>query len=466
MRSSYFGHTEIVELLLEANAQVDITNPSRLPSILQRVLQISLVQTNIEDNSSRESTGLFALSLASCKGNTAIVDLLLKKGASVDLQDSEGVTSLMQASYCGHIETTSSLLQNLQDKKGWPALMFAVTQNQESIAVLLARKQALINHQDAFGTSSLMLSCLFGHESMTKFLLRHDADTNLQNSEGVTALMIASSIGNKGIAELLINAGAELNTVLNTGLTALTVALSKGHTAVSELLIEFGAEEKGNAALSHLKIPTSATVLHEVYDDDKPSWQKANSLLYLIAHEWQNIGILLNLEDDVLKTIKHDNRDEAKDCLREMLKTWSNQVSTHPSWKHLKTVLEHMKQTTIANQIQIRHPSVQQPHPTKREKLPDKPTLKESFKLLYWIAHDYHNIGIQLGLQEDELKILSHYNLDPIHCLREMLSVWVRKHPPPQWDQLIKALRSTNHHIVAEKLLSIRIKTKIWLIYA
>ncbi len=166
MLSSYFGNTKIVELLLEANAQVDITNPSRNASFcspLQRVLQIGLVQENANDRSSRESTGSFALFLASSRGNTDIVDLLLKEGAGVDLQDSEGVTSLMRASYYGHIiKTTRSLLQydadvDLQDKQGWSALMFAVTQNHESIAVLLARKRALINMQNASGTSSQLL---------------------------------------------------------------------------------------------------------------------------------------------------------------------------------------------------------------------------------------------------------------------------------------------------------------------
>ena len=472
MISSFYGHTKIAALLVDAGALIDITNSANnntLYSPPQRV-RINLVQEKCAGEiNCHDTTGSFALILSSNKGNTGIVDLLLKRGATVNLQDSVGVTSLMNCCYHGHIETTRSILKynadvNLQDKTGWSALMFAVAQKHESIVVLLARERALIDMQDVYGTSSLMLSCLFGCEGMVKILLRHDADVNHQNIEGITALMIASYIGNDKIVEILIVSGANLNMQSNTGLTALGIATDRGNTGVSQLLKKHGAKGKESfesGAVLSTQDPCSiqSTSTKHVSDDKKtPSLQDLKRLLTPIAYEWHNIGVLLNIAEGILKNIQQKNKDRPEDCLLDMIIIWIKQ-SPPPSWIKLKEVLECIKRKDIANQIALLHPSNPQLHPMEHDSLPGKPTLTDSFKLLCCIPHEYHKIGVQLGLQENELKSIEYDNPNrAIDCLREVLSMWINNHPSPQWDQLIKALRYTNNHKVAEMLLSLRIK--------
>ena len=78
------GHTEVVKLLLDREAKIDL----------------------------RGGDGSTALLRASQKGYTDIVKLLLVKGANQDIQASNGATALILASYAGQIEVVRLLLKN------------------------------------------------------------------------------------------------------------------------------------------------------------------------------------------------------------------------------------------------------------------------------------------------------------------------------------------------------------------
>ena len=52
-----------------------------------------------------------ALITASNTGHDRIVDMLLRRGAAVDLQNSIGRSALMIASFCGHERIVDMLLQ-------------------------------------------------------------------------------------------------------------------------------------------------------------------------------------------------------------------------------------------------------------------------------------------------------------------------------------------------------------------
>ena len=54
-----------------------------------------------------------------------------------------------------------------------------------------------------------------------------------------------------------------------------------------------------------------------------------------LASEWQNIGTFLEIPPGKLKTIKSDNPNKVKDCLREMLTEWLDTTDPHPTWENL-----------------------------------------------------------------------------------------------------------------------------------
>ena len=87
------------------------------------------------------------LNTAACYGQLAMVRELLKRGASVDLQNSVGITALMLAAIHGHLSILLVLLQHsadpdLQDSAGYSALMLAAYGGHEACVQALLRAAA------------------------------------------------------------------------------------------------------------------------------------------------------------------------------------------------------------------------------------------------------------------------------------------------------------------------------------
>ena len=82
------------------------------------------------------------LMAAANRGHEAMVRMLLQRGASVNLQDSLGLTALMHAAIDGHTTIVQALLDartdaSLQAESGGTALMFAEHQKHTAAAQLL-----------------------------------------------------------------------------------------------------------------------------------------------------------------------------------------------------------------------------------------------------------------------------------------------------------------------------------------
>ena len=77
------------------------------------------------------------------------------------------------------------------------------------------------------------------------------------------------------------------------------------------------------------------------------------------------------------------------------------------------------------------------------------PTVQKSIKLkdvyedVVSISHKWYDLGLQLELEEGTLKTIKSDNPENSqHCLREMLSTWLKFDPRPTWHTLCAALRS------------------------
>jgi hypothetical protein len=107
------------------------------------------------------------LHVAAADDHLAIVKELVKRGASVDLQSSLGLTALVEAACRGHL----------------------------SIVLVLLQQSANPNLQDIDGITALMAAADQGHEACVKALLRAKANTELLNKAGDTALRCAENQG-------------------------------------------------------------------------------------------------------------------------------------------------------------------------------------------------------------------------------------------------------------------------------
>ena len=83
MYAAYVGHVNIVNLLLDNSVNV---------------------------NSRTKKNGATPLMLASSCGNEPVVYFLLQNGAKIDAQDNRGWTSLLYATFHGHLEVVKTLL--------------------------------------------------------------------------------------------------------------------------------------------------------------------------------------------------------------------------------------------------------------------------------------------------------------------------------------------------------------------
>ena len=101
---------------------------------------------------------------AAQNGHAQIVELLLKRGAHINLHTSRGSTALSTAACCGNERMVEMLLQhgaelNPQDSAAWSALAAAAKGGNERVVDLLLRRGAETDLQISPPTSTAPPSC-------------------------------------------------------------------------------------------------------------------------------------------------------------------------------------------------------------------------------------------------------------------------------------------------------------------
>ncbi|CAI8045066.1 Kinase D-interacting substrate of 220 kDa [Geodia barretti] len=202
MTASQNGHVEVVDKLLQHGATVDL----------------------------KEKNGWSSLMAASQEGHVEVVDKLLQHGATVDLQDKGDNTALTHACRGNDFTTVSILLSagahpNVCNKAGQTPLLLAVRKNNMAIVRELVNARVDVDHMYQNGLSSLMLCCVEGNSEMANLLLEAQADTDLQQSStGYTALMFACKGGHLDTVIGHMEHGANSAIKNQEGMTASDVA--------------------------------------------------------------------------------------------------------------------------------------------------------------------------------------------------------------------------------------------------
>jgi len=144
----------------------------------------------------------------------AVLDYLIKKGATIDVVNTDGDTPLLFAAQRGSIP----MLKRLIDKGGDinrvnndrnTAIYYAVRTNKEELFSFLIASGADVN----LGLSPLHTAVLNENLGMVKGLVNKETNVDVLNERGNTPLAIALRQGSSDIATFLIDSGADKSKV-------------------------------------------------------------------------------------------------------------------------------------------------------------------------------------------------------------------------------------------------------------
>ncbi|KNG82173.1 proteasome regulatory particle subunit (Nas6) [Aspergillus nomiae NRRL 13137] len=201
------GKTQVAESLLNANPKLanvkddDDRLPihwavayNRLP-IVELLVATKNFDPDVEDGSGWTPL-MIAASLKNAEGDP-IVDLLLKKGADVNVTSNSGQNALHFATSKASLSTVRTLIANkcsarVKDKRGQLALhRAAAIGSSPIIKVLLQDGKSPINAADVDGLTALHHAISEGHGEAAITLLKAGAETDKKDVNGTLAIDMA-----------------------------------------------------------------------------------------------------------------------------------------------------------------------------------------------------------------------------------------------------------------------------------
>ncbi|XP_074093654.1 zinc-RING finger and ankyrin repeat domain-containing protein rolling pebbles isoform X1 [Cotesia typhae] len=237
------GSVEMVSLLLEFGADVELTN----------------------------SQGCTALSLAASRGHCDVVRRLAAAGASLGHADMAGQCPLVHAARQGRLSVVGYLLacdwvvhqdpedtssDTSREEAAQQAVVAAASQGHEAIVeYLLDMAEVTVDRPDTLiGETALTIAAAHGSTATVSALLARGASPLATNAKGLSPLMLAAREGHWGTAERLLQSSVSTSTETNLdeaaalleqrdsmGRTPLMMAACEGHTNLIDMFLEKGS---------------------------------------------------------------------------------------------------------------------------------------------------------------------------------------------------------------------------------
>ena len=204
---------------------------------------ISCVLDNCMDIDKKDSQGDSYLHHVVARNNSAFVELLLNRGADVNVINNNGLTPL----YCVQTYAVAKLLlehnANMEVKKhnGATPLFYLAEKGLYEVVELLVQQGANTKNISNTGNTILHNAVLGGKKVLVQLLCQKGNHSSAPNKIGRTPLHFASRKGFLGITQTLLSWGANIEAFDYNGATPLHTAASYDNLSVVKYLIAMGA---------------------------------------------------------------------------------------------------------------------------------------------------------------------------------------------------------------------------------
>uniref|UniRef100_A0A7N5P3D6 Caskin-1 n=1 Tax=Ailuropoda melanoleuca TaxID=9646 RepID=A0A7N5P3D6_AILME len=236
------------------------------PTPLELLGSTKKINVNFQD-----PDGFSALHHAALNGNTELITLLLEAQAAVDIKDNKGMRPLHYAAWQGRKEPMKLVLKagsavNIPSDEGHIPLHLAAQHGHYDVSEMLLQHQSNPCMVDNSGKTPLDLACEFGRVGVVQLLLSSNMCAALleprpgdaTDPNGTSPLHLAAKNGHIDIIRLLLQAGIDINRQTKAG-TALHEAALCGKTEVVRLLLDNGI----NAHVRNTYSQTALDIVHQ-----------------------------------------------------------------------------------------------------------------------------------------------------------------------------------------------------------
>jgi uncharacterized protein len=193
----------------------------------------SLLDVDPSLASAKNDSGVSAVLMSIYAGQREIRDLLLARGAALELHDAVAVGNVDGVRQ--FVEKDPALAKSFSPD-GFPVVALAAVFGHLDVARYLVERGADVNvpATNSSGYNALTGAVASGHTEIVKWLLENGAAPNYRYGPGYSPLLTAAANGHLEILKLLLAHGADPHATSNDGKSALALASERNHSAVAD----------------------------------------------------------------------------------------------------------------------------------------------------------------------------------------------------------------------------------------
>jgi uncharacterized protein len=195
----------------------------------------SLLDADSSLASAKSDSGVSAVLMSIYTRRSEIRELLLARGAVLEIHDAAAVGSLARIKE--HVEKNPTSAKSVSPD-GFPVVALAAVFGHLDAVRYLAEHGADLNAPatNGSGYNALTGAVASGHTEIVKWLLENGANPNYRYGPGYSPLLTAAANGHLEILKLLLSHGADLHATTKDAKSAIALATERNHPAVVDFL--------------------------------------------------------------------------------------------------------------------------------------------------------------------------------------------------------------------------------------